>query len=1113
MCERKLTWQDLTFAKNAVIEASAGTGKTYTLEHIVEKLVTREEDPYDIREILLVTFTEKAAGELKDRIRKILEKSDRTQHIDEATICTIHSFCQQVLSDYPFESGANMGVEIGGSDEEICTRAVHSVLTASAFQSAHEGDFDELMRCWGEDKTTDDLSSDAASRLKTLVENDDTGTFNVNEINSLVAAIRSKISELPGWSNGGPGAYVLTHTGGGSTLSSNKKCNEAKKGYFTAVDGCLQTINNADAKPSELMGALQCVARGKMDFVLNQWDGVPVKEQFNKHGNLSKFSDVQVLAESCVSALRESLVRDLAIRAYPEFVRLKSRTNALTFDDLVREMARLVDMATGDNATEAQRRFVVCMRNRYRVALVDEFQDTDALQWKIFEKLFACIGHLIVVGDPKQAIYGWRGADLATYQEAKSKIEKDGGQVVQLDTMYRSTREMVDDFNTMFLSGWFNGMSEGGRPISYESVLFPKTGIPQKVKDFGNYPNGENAVEWLETGCELKQFVENAANEMIRLHEDPFWQAYMSWERMCVLVRSHADGEMVRNELRLKNIPCRIYKEAGIFSSEETESVLALFDYLSMPRSVGNLSALLLTPLFGVSPDCLASRLATGDARFDRLSERWRELSGRRDWIGLFESILRETSARNLPGVYRQIFDVLIEEYGRATTLTELAAALRGLRSRDSIPGDDGNVRNRTDEGPAVQIMTMHVSKGLEFNAVFVAAGFSGFKKIREINEQKRLFYVALTRAAFKLYLPWSMNAASEGLGKNGSALKTYLGTAILALCNGDVMSRFRNPGPRELQVRNDDKIHTLVSRPPHLGMKGWRFKWDSFSSLNHHSVEKPIVVDAVEDKDDEVKDETPMLVKTLVPKGHLSGTVFHEVMEILCNNDKGRGETDFSIGEMDDFDQMLAETEGRKLSLLEIVRRRLKANGVANRMSEDGKESTARSLARMAWNALRTPLNFGDGEFRLCEITHGDRKAEVDFVLDEGLILDHAKDREGALNGSIDLLLRRGDDYYIVDWKTNALESYDEGAVEAAMEHAGYHLQYKIYAMAAEKWLGSAVVKGAAYLFVRGGEYECKSSGRFVHPLSDEERTEFASTFAGRVTANDTDENEEVKR
>ena len=127
-------WDKLDYNRNAVIEASAGTGKTYTLEHIVEKLVRGK--GYDIRSLLLVTFTEKAAGELKERIRKMLKGSESAKHLDEATICTIHAFCREVLAAYPFESGMMMGGDIGGSDGALCEKAVHNVLVSDEFRGA-----------------------------------------------------------------------------------------------------------------------------------------------------------------------------------------------------------------------------------------------------------------------------------------------------------------------------------------------------------------------------------------------------------------------------------------------------------------------------------------------------------------------------------------------------------------------------------------------------------------------------------------------------------------------------------------------------------------------------------------------------------------------------------------------------------------------------------------------------------------------------------------------------------------------------------------------------------------------------------------------------------------
>ncbi len=1101
MNNNKLTWQDLTFDRNAVIEASAGTGKTYTLEHIVEKLVTDEKNPIDIRQILLVTFTEKAAGELKDRIRAILTKAGRCEHVDEATICTIHSFCQQILTEYPFESGADMGADIGGSDDALYARAVHKVLVSEEFNDAHANDFKALMDVWNPDADVSALEGTCVAYLKDVYNQGGVEVWIQGRTDRIFEQLKGGLKRLPGWEVGGPGKYVLDHTQGGTTLGKSAKDNARYKAYFEELDAHLQNLLKEDCPADATDAAIAFLAAGNVTFKLQKWDGQKLSSiKFCDHEGLSGYSDVRDNADALLNEKKrleqEKLVHDVLSRAYPEFLRMKSRSESLTFDDLIREAARLVEKASSATATESQKKFIERMRERYRIALVDEFQDTDARQWTIFKMLFADVGRLVIVGDPKQAIYGWRGADLATYLRAKAEIESNHGQYVPLDTMYRSTKEMVADFNTMFQSGWFDGMAEGNLAIGYDEVKFPETDIPSKVKDVV-YPQGEHAVEWLEAQGGLEMFVGNAANEMIRLHADPFWRDRLPWDKMCVLVRSHRDGEMVRDVLRKKKIPCRIYKEPGIYASIEAESVLALFDYLSMPRSVGNLSALLLTPLFNVEPAKLGQRLAHGDALFDRLCERWRSLAEKRDWIGLFGSIICNTGAKHHPAGYRQIFDMLLEKYARSTALSEFAARLRELKAGDVSAGENGNIRNRADEGPAVQIMTMHVAKGLEFGAVFIAAGFSGKA---DDAENRRLFYVALTRAVFKLYIPWT--ASGEQLGKSGSALQSFLGAAIAKLCGNNVASRRRDPGRLTLSPAGRILEPAQFDRPPSRGMKGWRFKWDSFSSLNHHSAANAVVVEEAKKENDEPPEETPVQQKSLLPKGALSGTAFHEVMEILCGNDGQEGRVGFEIGKNDDFESLVKEEGDKKSALLEIARRRLAANGVANRVGADGIESTARTLARMAWNALRTPLDFGGETFALCEIGPEDRKAEVNFVLDEGLLLAAGENREGALNGSIDLLIRRGDHDYIVDWKTNALDGYDVDSVKEAMNAAGYHLQYKIYALAAEKWLGGSVVKGAAYLFVRGGETGENRSGKFVYELTDAERGKFRSEFPNRLMA-----------
>ena len=1053
-------WEKLDFRHDAIIEASAGTGKTYALEHIVERLVN---NGVDIRKLLLVTFTEKAAGELKERIRAILTESQtRTgaaitaaKRLDEATICTIHSFCQGLLREYPFESGMQMATEVVSSDRALMEKAVQSVMTGVDFQKKYGADFAQLMQAWKKDKDAQGLRSAVVTQLAKLI-------------------------------------------------ASNKP-----------------------------------------------------PESINLPG----------------------VLRETVVLAYNEYTRIKKRERVITFDDMVLETSRMVADAVKDTRNLAKQAFLKTIRQRYRVALVDEFQDTDDKQWTIFKLLFSSgvnvvdgatpeQGCLIVVGDPKQAIYSFRGADIATYLRARKEIEDAGGQRFRLDKMFRSTKEMVDAFNAIFKADdWFTDMSVNGLSILYTdtdgAVKFPMEDAPLALRNF-KYPDDEAAVELLESlpedevrgtkSCCLPLYLENMTAEMKRLHESEFWmhrerqKDRMEWSAMCVLVKSHADGDVVQKALRTKGIPCRKYKEAGLFASVESESVLALFDYLSMPRNTGNISALLLTPFFEVQLSKIEGRLQFGDIRFDDLCERWRGYISKCEWVKFFESVMNDSElgkphvgdadfVRHRSGV-RQIFDRLLTHFGKARELATFSDALRSWKHDDSELAEAGSVRDKESEADAVQIMTMHAAKGLEFNAVFVASGFTGVSRNTPAEEKpvqkaelRRLLYVALTRARFKLYLPWSRHAAEDGIASVEAPLGAFLSNGIRALYGQGANDKVR--GTSVLQTCDSHKMVVANScdsdnelypdLPPRLGMKGWRFKWDSFSSLNHHSAKKVEEVDGAKPKEDENQNATDdqnqneEQKKSLVPKGALSGTVFHEVMEKLCEASDGIG---FEIGQKSEveFKELINETDDKKSPLLELVRRRLSANGVANKKKDEDGETTASVIARMAWNALRTELHFGDeNKFKLCDIPLEDcrgtcRKAEVNFVLDESNLGGVREEGAGALNGSIDLLVRRDDGYYIVDWKTNALDDYKDATVATAMDEAGYHLQYKIYTLAAEKWLGEKTVKGVAYLFVRGGETGTNASGKFVHPIKEVDREEFAKAFRVRIDASDKAEADKEK-
>lgn len=252
--------------------------------------------------------------------------------------------------------------------------------------------------------------------------------------------------------------------------------------------------------------------------------------------------------------------------------------------------------------------------------------------------------------------------------------------------------------------------------------------------------------------------------------------------------------------------------------------------------------------------------------------------------------------------------------------------------------------------------------------------------------------------------------------------------------------------------------------------LKNRTMQWDSFTTLNGHGKTQSLVPDTSDESDES---RIPgVRAKTLLPRTNVSGTVFHEIMETLCGNDDAAGEIGFAIGKRT-LDEALSDD-----GFAEIVRRAMRKNALGNQMS-DG-DSTEQTLMRMAWNALNTALTIDGRTFYLKDIPSADRRAEVEFVLDEKTVLGAdlpplgGRSRDGVFNGSIDLLVRPdgvGGRAYIVDWKTNTLDDYGEKCVASAMEAAGYSLQFKLYSLAASQWLGENALGGVAYLFVRGGE------------------------------------------
>ena len=1068
----KFVCNRIHYDKDAIIEASAGTGKTYTLQSVVLKLFL-EETIDSVKNLLLVTYTEKAAGELKDKIRTVLEEAEcLPSDFDEVTICTIHSFCRSLLTEYAFENRVPMQVEICASDETLIHQAVLEALHSEEYRGRQGAQFIELMTEAG--LTADGLVAEVEKRFKST--------------ESLPELVKKK-----------------------------RDCR----------------------------------------------------------------------------AILVNVLRPMAQRLFQEN---KDRCSAMTFDDLVERAHAVVVKEAELERSGKSSELLMSIRRKYRIALVDEFQDTDKAQWDIFRCIFSSEvnriedgpepkhGSLLVVGDPKQAIYSFRGADIATYLEAKRIITGgDDEKALPLDVTYRSSPALVDAFNKTFGKtdgddrSWFEGMKEGDGSIVYRDVKSPKES--ERFNGIEYHPDFGEPVELLESlpkeqetpkhyssgygnkGRCLPVFLGNAAREMKRLvnlgkDQKPDY-AYatvnpdtgevkkrtFSYRDMCILVRGHADAEKAREILAAANIPFSIYREQGIYASAEAEALLALFDFLSVPSRRGRLEALLLTPLFGYSPEQLEARRKQEDREFSRRLDVWQELVAKKEWSKLFESVMNDTLLAHPDkddsdfdrrwAATRQILDKLLECVGRkAQTIGEFADVLRSWRQDDQRAGEDGALRRKESDADRVQIMTMHVSKGLEFPVVFVAWGFGplAYKvesdgKESAIREEKRLLYVALTRAEHKLYLPWSQWAQHKrsrtskdkkteekktaienetGIGSVGSALLIqedkpnagFLARGIRACFGSDdtakvavmmVSERLRKfenttkgafkqeAAPEAGAAAPEIKVYELDAR----ALARQKIDNDSYSSVHRKAKQSTEPVEGSGKGDESHGDVASQnKEKTILPRNNISGDVFHEIMETLCNNDDESDVAALGFCTVGNAEFAKLANDERFLNL---IRSSMRRHQLTSQKDEQCDASTELVLARMAWRALNVPIDIGGKTFRLKDIKASNRRAELEFVVNRANVLgnDGVTDcgnpqSESTFNGKIDLLVRPdglGGPVYILDWKTNSLPDYGFDALERSMTKSDYHLQYRFYSQAVRYWLHGAELGGVAYLYVRAGE------------------------------------------
>ncbi len=1030
--------------RHGVVEASAGTGKTYTIERLVLRLLIEEDVTLD--QILVVTFTEKATGELKTRLRFMLEDAVRRDdqyspilksaldQFDQAPVFTIHGFCQRLLQEFALEHGQDFSVALV-DDFELYRTALREI----------------QRKQW---------RSFFGASLKTVLEN---------------------------------------------------------AGYNR------QTAASWDEKVLEIARRFKPRSghRLRPDFVPDWWQRI------------------DEIDASWAGQLEIHTIHELhtVVREH------KSQRGLQSFDDMIASVEENLDPKNRDAED-----LLNSLRTRYRYGIVDEFQDTDPLQWRIFHRIFLDGGRsrLFVVGDPKQAIFGFRGADLPTYLDAAAQMKAcHGAAEYPLQVNWRSDPDLLEGLNCIFGEGEWFPRSEG---FPYRDVHAPDDDARRTRVE--NDRTGRPALTLVDlASCDRlkqaqKKYAGFIAHEIVHLlarKSGPLFTFAHKGQParplhagdICILVMKRKEADSITQALDQVAIPYSFYKQTGLWQGEEALHLSILLQALAQADERSWFRKALLTCFFRIKPQELARAPDLPTQHPARqLFQSWLGFGEERAWSALCRSLLEETGLlfqnstagagqRRLANL-RTIL-AAVEQAGHTANL-DLLGLIDWLKDRrEKREGSDADIQPIDAAAPMVKIMTIHASKGLEFPIVFLAGGFtqrlSGGEtnyrdehgqmvfdlfpadeakqrvQCEQLSEHRRLLYVAMTRPNFKLYLPRikKPRRGHQYLGPLGTVLLPALELASPDIKLGPMIVDVVAPEVG-LEARGDGRekaadVSPLTSLSSPLRIDGPLFPaldanlgkrriiTRSFTSMARHHLmptgegisfgeQTPLVNDEVAaplDGDDPLR-------------GPIFGDMVHKVLEKIDFVEVGRAETSDDLCRPgaharkridDEIKHNIALLRTRTpLSLLE--------------------EACRGQIAQLVWLALRTPLAPLGGP--LWQIPQADRLAEIEFLFPE---TNEPTSTERFITGYMDLLFRKDGCYYLLDWKTNLLPAYTHEQIERSMADSDYCRQYQLYLQAARRWLQRVHgptfpflerFAGVFYLYVRGLNGRDDSSGVFFH-------------------------------
>ncbi|MBR6001074.1 MAG: UvrD-helicase domain-containing protein [Oxalobacter sp.] len=1142
-----------------LIEASAGTGKTYSLERLVARLIVEEAVP--VQSLLLMTFTRAATAELSVRIRKILVKyldalkdpealegdglpvgldptdggilrkwvkaldaadcmrrlTEALSRFDDASIFTIHSFCQKMLVDYGFSRGGSFAAEIGNDDAEL-TQALDEALRATYHRERTDEAFIQELRSW----------PDWETRLRVL---------------------KSQPIEDIG----------------------------------------VDVIQTDNSKPiSEKMAA---------------W----VQETFKQ----------------IPGRIRE----------------LKQVSKVRTFDDLLLELWR---------AVKENPKLVENIRARFAAVLVDEFQDTDPIQFSIFKKLFLddkAGRPVFFVGDPKQSIYGFRSAELEVYHHAKGLV----GDIRHLAVNFRSTPAITQVVNAFFDAG--SGPSRFlTEKIQYDPVGFNGKKLPlmrclgrnsegvriwEPVCAFECWTNHREHTKITETQAD-SVVAEAIATDIVSLLDGTvFYDGRpLQAKDIAILVQKRYGADPVISALAKRGVRVQINSNESVFKGTEAFEILALLSAMVSPDRLDVVATARATRLVGHT----LKMIQDDEYALQTFRETVKTYAIRVEREGIypvFIDLMRQyqTVERLLPlsggarmlANYYHILELAQDTQKDQGDLMEVLHWLQNAMGdgKALLDEDAAKLRVETDEN-LVSVVTLHASKGLEYPVVYLADALrtrvkpdrkevifreerDGKKfyvlpdqpmalashapsRARDEEELVRLAYVGMTRASARLVLPLILGVAPRATKDLSNFIAASVSSAYVRALYAEPMSYDSETAARAkgLDRNRDtftkamdawkDRLLALDGRSP--GASVVAVFQDAFANnkayqgdlagvlrerLTAEDFFKWRYVKTTDDREDIVindaclarlpvhltAEEANTLPKSwgrtsfsginrqlaaeigakkiangyaAFPKGTVAGDFLHKLIEKAINQRVPVEALDAFVAGQMAGKPFFAVEPGKPYQ--EVCLKRLGYND--GQLPDSYQEYCHRWIVSCLRTLLSEPLADGRNAIDLGGLVkNGQVASETDFLLTapgdlgdawdvkvlsqvlKGLSLDvdpvvPIESLKGYLTGQIDLLLRNTDGrYWVIDWKSNAIDTvdscdnpanYSEGGMALVMDEHHYRLQAICYSVALFRHLQQrypdknhqeiiSMMGGALYVFLRGVD-EGTDTGAYWMPV-----------------------------